>query len=103
MASKDITSKGKIMFKKSFACGMIVLAASSAVRATVTADFEDLAFSNGSSSENGINLNGSFTSNGLSFGNLYDSNFQFWSGFAYSKVKDSVTSGFGNQYAAVPG
>lgn len=42
----------------------------------------------------------------LYFPCVYDTGFgyQYWSsGFAYSNVRDSITSGFGNQYAARPG
>ncbi|MEM9364816.1 MAG: DUF4465 domain-containing protein [Planctomycetota bacterium] len=70
------------------------------------ADFEDLSpvvpplgF------RNNAGESGEFVSGGLSFSNSFDNSFGFdsWSGFALSKVQDSTTPGFFNQYAAFPG
>ncbi len=67
------------------------------------ATFDDLGFASGSY-ENGANLGGSgFVSSGTGFNNSYDSSFDSWAGFSYSKVQDGTTSGWGNQYAAKPG
>jgi hypothetical protein len=47
---------------------------------------------------------GSFTSGGATFVNRYlDGDFPSWSGFAYSRVTDSTTPGFGSQHNAYPG
>ncbi len=35
--------------------------------------------------------------------NMYDSTFDFWTGWALSNVANSTTPGFLNQYAAFPG
>ena len=43
---------------------------------------------------------GQFTSGGVGFPNVYDNAFRSWSGWAYSNVNDTTTSGYGNQYAA---
>ena len=67
-----------------------------------TATFDDLAYSGTLPYENGAHLSppGLFASGGVSFANAYDG---YWSGFAYSKVQDATTAGYGNQYAASPG
>lgn len=79
-----------------------LLALSSISMATI-ATFDDLSFAAGSY-ENGANLGGSgFVSSGTNFNNVYDSTFDSWAGFSYSKVQDGTTSGWGNQYAAKPG
>lgn len=75
-----------------------------AVAATLTASvsasigFEDLSFASGDF-ENGQNLPGFFDSNGARFTNAYNASWGSWSGFSYSRVRDTVTPGFGNQYA----
>lgn len=50
---------------------------------------------------NGSDLSGGFVNGNTFFRNDYDATFQTWSGFAYSNIKDSTTSGFGNQYSAI--
>jgi autotransporter-associated beta strand protein len=52
---------------------------------------------------NGSDGSGGFTSHGVFFPNQYDATFDSWSGWAYSNVNDTTTSGWGNQYAAYPG
>jgi len=53
------------------------------------------------------NENGQFTSGGLTFNNHFHADPQFaleyWDGWAYSNVTDNTTTGFENQYSAVPG
>jgi len=53
--------------------------------------------------ENGKHLNGSFHSNNYSFVNYYNNTYASWSGFAYSKMTDTITAGFTNQYSAMAG
>lgn len=93
------------------------LAGASAAQAAVVT-FEDLSVFSGTSgntdgqpggqfyngdSGNGSNTNG-WTSGGATFSNSFSSDFGgFWSGWAYSNVVNSVTSGFGNQYASAAG
>mgnify|MGYP000327269660 FL=1 len=48
---------------------------------------------------NGSDLSGGFTSDLVRFQNSYDTNWSFWAGFAYSRVNDTNTPGYGNQYA----
>ena len=53
--------------------------------------------------QNGENLNGSFHSNNFTFVNYYNDSWGSWSGFAYSKMTDTLTAGFTNQYSAIAG
>ncbi len=50
---------------------------------------------------NGSDLSGGFNSGNANFVNDYNTSFFSWSGFTYSNKKDSVTAGYGNQYAAI--
>ena len=85
---------------------VLCLAVSStfATQASFVADFEDLSFASEQEYWNGSDLSGGFDQNGglVSFANQHYS----WGGndtFSYSKVSDTTTAGFGNQYAAYPG
>ena len=69
---------------------------------TSTIDFEDKSLAP-NSFYNGSDLAGGFTSGGAFFNNSYSPAFGAWSGWSYSNVNDTTTSGFGNQYAAFPG
>src|SRR5438046_638098 len=76
----------------------VVLALAPAARAQVI-DFEDLpppagGFYNGAAGAGG------FTSRGAAFTDVYTPAFGTWAGWAYSRVADVTTPGFGNQYAA---
>ncbi len=53
--------------------------------------------------QNGANLNGGFHSKNYKFVNYYNSAYDSWSGFAYSKTTDVATSGIANQYSAITG
>lgn len=50
---------------------------------------------------NGSDLSGGFNNGLANFANDYDTIYFSWSGFVYSNVKDSITAGYGNQYAAI--
>ena len=52
---------------------------------------------------NGSDLSGGFTSGRTFFQNAYDTNYFSWGGFAYSRVNDPTTPGWGNQYAVASG
>ncbi|MBA4411363.1 MAG: DUF4465 domain-containing protein [Bacteroidota bacterium] len=52
---------------------------------------------------NGSNLSGSFKSADVTFYNVYNKDWQSWSGFAYSNMTDVKTSGYGNQFSAITG
>lgn len=49
---------------------------------------------------NGSNQSGGFYDGDAFFPNSYNTAYDFWSGWAYSDVKDSTTAGAANQYAA---
>lgn len=77
----------------------IAVAARDAI--AVTVDFEDL----GATLPPGSAVNDSlgFTSRGVGFNNQFTDfggGFSTWAGFAWSNVDDSLTAGFGNQFAA---
>ncbi len=72
------------------------------VRADVCADFEDVPLGT-SEYWNGSDLSGGFDSRAVSFGNQYYSDWSSWFGFAYSRVNDTTTPGYGNQYAVISG
>ena len=50
---------------------------------------------------NGSDLSGGFNNGLANFANDYDTIYFSWSGFVYSNVQDSITAGYGNQYAAI--
>lgn len=52
---------------------------------------------------NGSDLSGGFTSDHAFFRNNYNTNWNAWSGFTYSNIKDTVTQGSANQYSAITG
>jgi hypothetical protein len=84
----------------------LIAGAMSNARAEVIIDFEDLtlppnSYYNGNS-QTGSNTTG-WTSGGVFFGNSYNADWNFWSGWAYSNVNDTTTGDFTNQYAAITG
>lgn len=53
---------------------------------------------------NGSDYAGQFKSGNLVFNNTYDTTFgEYWTGFAYSNIKNDSTAGYGNQYASYAG
>lgn len=64
-----------------------------------TATFEDISLP----ASPGYSNNVSFNSGGLKFNNAYESTYGTWSGWSTSKVNDTTTAGFTNQYAAYTG
>ncbi|MEI7683983.1 MAG: DUF4465 domain-containing protein [Planctomycetota bacterium] len=88
-------------FLSAFAGLALLFAPTHAAAGIVT--FDDLPFASGNF-ENGANLPvaGSFSSGGATFNNShgFDHGFEYWSGWAYSRVVDNGAAGFGNQYAA---
>ncbi len=75
--------------------------------AQTTADLQNLilnpnSYWNGSTSNPTVSTSGTFTSGNCIFPNAYNGSFGgYWqSGWAYSNMKDSTTSGLGNQYSA---
>jgi len=76
-------------------------------------DFEDLGLTTADSVWNGSDLTGTpntydyfstFSDGDATFNNTWESNWDYWkSGFAYSNITDSTTSGAGNKYSARAG
>ncbi len=77
-----------------------VLLASTSIGQAVTFDTLNL---NPESYDNGSLGNGDFVFDELTFTNYYDTAWMSWNGFAISNVTDTVTAGWGNQYAAYTG
>lgn len=78
------------------------------LKAQLVIDFENFNFPNGQEFDNGKEspnvVEGFFVFNPLKFPNNYNDEWNFWSsGWAISSVKDSITPGFLNMYAARPG
>lgn len=92
----------RLLFLASSA-GAILAGAAPGARAAVV-DFGDLTLAPGSFYNGGPATNAAgWSSGGVSFGNTFTDfggGFSAWAGFAYSTVSDTVTAGFGNQYAA---
>ncbi|MBV6459226.1 MAG: hypothetical protein HONBIEJF_02371 [Fimbriimonadaceae bacterium] len=65
-------------------------------------DFEDVTLGAGNY-YNGNDGAGGFVSRAAAFNNTYDTNWDFWGGWAASRVVDTTTEGFGNQYASFAG
>jgi hypothetical protein len=83
---------------------VLALASFAATARADTIDFSGLTFSPSTPNfENGANLAGGFTTGGASFNNSFDPTFGDWTGWSYSKVHDTTTAGFTNQYAAIAG
>jgi hypothetical protein len=68
----------------------------------VVADFEDLDLQP-DSYWNGSDETGSFRTGDATFLNYYESEYDYWEGFAYSNMTDTETPGYENQYSAVAG
>lgn len=86
---------------------VICLMANVSFASTVSyiSDFESLSFEGSSEYYNGSDLSGGFAQNNglVYFSNNYNSDYGSWDTFAYSKVSDTVTADWTNQYAAYPG
>ncbi|MFQ3579266.1 MAG: DUF4465 domain-containing protein, partial [Bacteroidales bacterium] len=52
---------------------------------------------------NGSDHSGGFSSNGVYFHNNYNSDWDSWSGWSYSNMRDVNTPGFENQFSAITG
>lgn len=86
--------------KKLMITGLIIAAA--ALASAHVIDFEDVALG-AEGYYNGADGAGAFMSRGATFNNYYDNNFNFWSGWAASRVVDTTTEGYDNQYASFAG
>ncbi len=65
-------------------------------------DFEELELDQ-SGYWNGSDGSGGFKSGDATFPNLYDNDWQAWSGFAYTNHNDKITSGYENMYSSITG
>ncbi len=73
-----------------------------ATQAQNVATFEDSNLSP-ESYWNGSDMSGNFKSGNITFYNSYNTDWQSWSGFAYSNTTDVTTAGYVNQYSAITG
>ena len=71
-------------------------------KAQQTATFEDIILPP-DSIYNGSDGSGGFYSGEIWFPNEFNAEYNVWSGFAVSNMKDTITSGYGNQYSAITG
>ncbi len=65
-------------------------------------DFEELSLEP-ESSWNGSDLNGSFTSKYFTFYNVFDPDWSYWEGFAYTNETDNTTYSWENMYSSAAG
>ncbi len=79
-----------------------ILMSAAPARAVVVANLEDLPASLDLYG-NGADLSGGFRSQAVHFQNSYNPDWGSWAGFAWSRVNDPVTPGWGNQYAVISG
>jgi hypothetical protein len=76
----------------------VLLGAMAACASADIAGFDTLPLSGGDF-YNGADLAGGFSDAGIHFNNDFNPGFGNWAGFAYSRVNDTTTPGFGSQYA----
>ncbi|MDD3469390.1 MAG: DUF4465 domain-containing protein [Thermoguttaceae bacterium] len=80
-----------------FGLGTVVCGASLLRAEQVTVNFNELAFASG---QDYNAASGGFTLQGVSFNNDYANTGWFsWGGWAYSRIQDTTTAGYTNQYA----
>ncbi len=77
-------------------------AAINAVNAQPVATFDDVLLES-ESFYNGSDGAGGFQSGAFWFPNEYVPDWSYWSGFAVSSMRDTLTAGYGNQYSAITG
>lgn len=87
--------------KKHYLLG-IALAASFVVKSQTIIDFESTALV-ADSFDNGADLSGGFTYSNVHFVNVYDTAYNFNTGFAVSNKTDITTAGYTNQFSASTG
>jgi hypothetical protein len=68
----------------------------------VVSDLEDLGLAP-NTFQNNAGSAGAFFSGNIALPNSYDSQFDFWSGWAVSSIADNQTPGFTNQYGVIDG
>jgi len=85
--------------KKFYVFATTLLLAGSVSAQQSLIDFEELVFPTDEKIWNGSNGEGFFSSKNGRFNNVFDQEWESWSGFAYSKMTDASTPGFGNQFS----
>ena len=90
------------MYKLTRKLPFFALLVAFSAQAQTTADFENISippagFINNSGAA------GFFYSGNAAVPNFYDSNFDYWDGWAISKTTDTITPGFTNQYSSIAG
>lgn len=89
--------------KKLIFTGMMCTIALAPISAQTTSTFDNLPLST-DTFWNGSDLSGGFTDGDAYFPNVYDTAWSVWSsGFAYSNVLDTLTTGFTNLYGSANG
>ena len=91
--------------KKNQIIGAIALASFfifNSSKGQVVSNFENLTLATDTFWD-GSDLSGGFASGDAFLKNNYNTSWFSWDGFAYSNKKDSITAGYGNQYAAFAG
>ena len=80
----------------------IIIQVPESVSPTTLVDFEGVKL-NSKGYWDGSDLTGAFVSVNSTFKNSYNSNWASWTGFVCSSNKDSLTSGYSNQYSVING
>jgi hypothetical protein len=86
-------------------CSLVILFTSSCEKkhhVIDVVDFENLVLDT-TGYWNGSDGSGGFSSGNINFVNHFNSEYQSWSGFAYTNHKDTLTPDFSNQYSAIAG
>jgi len=92
-----------MMRLRNLICLIVALAITGVSTAADIANFDDLSL-DPNSYWNGSDGSGGFASGGVYFSNYYDDMWgEYWEGFAYSNITDTITSGMGSQYNAITG
>lgn len=91
-----------MLLKQLYTWGLYLLTGWTLSAQTV-ADFENMAIPAGNQFLNDAGSSGVFESGNTALHNYYDTQFQYWDGWAISRVTNNTTPGFGNQYSAITG
>ena len=87
---------------KTISITLLAATAATGSHAAAVIGFDDAALAP-ESFANGSDGSGGFTFGGVHLNNVYDSNHDFWGGFALSNITDNQNPGWTNQYSAIPG
>lgn len=73
------------------------------IQAQTVSTFEEISIPSGANYLNNAGTTGYFQSGNAALPNKYDSQFQYWEGWAISRETNNQTPGFTNQYSAIEG